>query len=132
MHFFATHCNSCGKEYKKSMPKWMVVVALLGALMVGVLVGMPYSSKNVTPKSNQVLEIEKRTASRIALQAFLKDPASSQIRNHKGNCGEVNSKNSFGGYTGFKRFIASSAIVVIEGENMDSDKFQKAWEQVCK
>lgn len=68
----------------------------------------------------------------IALKNFLKDPDSAEIRNHKGNCGEVNSKNSFGGYTGFKRFIASSAIVAVEGENMDSGEFQKAWEQVCR
>jgi len=68
----------------------------------------------------------------IALKNFLKDPDSAEIRNQSGNCGEVNSKNGFGGYTGFKRFIASSAIVAVEGENMDSDEFQKAWNQVCK
>lgn len=68
----------------------------------------------------------------IALKNFLKDPDSAEIRNHNGNCGEVNSKNSFGGYSGFKRFIASPAIVAIEGENMDSDEFQKAWDQACK
>ncbi|WP_347473844.1 hypothetical protein [Acinetobacter thermotolerans] len=67
----------------------------------------------------------------IALKKFLKDPDSAQIRNQHGYCGEVNSKNSFGGYTGFKRFIASSAIVAIEGDNMDSYEFDKAWDQVC-
>ena len=81
-------------------------------------------------------EISRRVAiqtdSRIALKNYLKDPDSAEIRNHNGNCGEVNSKNSFGGYSGFKRFIASPAIVAIDGENMDSDEFQKAWEQLCK
>ena len=67
----------------------------------------------------------------IALKKFLKDPDSAQIRNQHGFCGEVNSKNSFGGYTGFKRFIASSAIVAIDGENMESGEFQKAWNQFC-
>ncbi|WP_257229996.1 hypothetical protein [Acinetobacter sp. YH12025] len=75
--------------------------------------------------------IATQTDSRIALKNFLKDPDSAEIRNHNGNCGEVNSKNSFGGYTGFRRFIASSTIVAVEGENMDSDEFQKAWAQVC-
>jgi len=51
----------------------------------------------------------------IALKNFLRDPESAQIRNQSGMCGEVNSKNSFGGYTGFKRFIASPAIVAIDG-----------------
>ena len=79
---------------------------------------------------NRLVAIQ--TDSRIALKNYLKDPDSAEIRNHNGNCGEVNSKNSFGGYSGFKRFIASPAIVAIEGENMDSDEFQKAWDQVCK
>ncbi len=83
-------------------------------------------------QSEQSKRIQIQTDSRIALKNFLKDPDGAEIRNHNGNCGEVNSKNSFGGYTGFKRFIASTTIVAVEGENMDSDEFQKAWSQVCK
>lgn len=67
----------------------------------------------------------------IALKNFLKDPESAQIRNQSGMCGEVNSKNSFGGYTGFKRFIASPAIVAIDGENIESSEFQTVWEKFC-
>ncbi|WP_235953674.1 hypothetical protein [Acinetobacter terrae] len=82
-------------------------------------------------QSEHSRRVQIQTDSRIALKGFLKDPDSAEIRNHNGNCGEVNSKNSFGGYTGFRRFIASSAIVAVEGENMDTDEFQKAWDQVC-
>lgn len=89
------------------------------------------NSKPVEAISVNSQLIATQTDSRIALKNFLKDPDSAEIRNHNGNCGEVNSKNSFGGYTGFRRFIASSAIVAVEGENMDSDEFQKAWAQVC-
>ena len=85
-----------------------------------------------TKKAELSHRVAIQTDSRIALKNYLKDPDSAEIRNHNGNCGEVNSKNSFGGYSGFKRFIASPAIVAIEGENMDSDEFQKAWDQVCK
>lgn len=67
----------------------------------------------------------------IALKNFLKDPESAQIRNQNGMCGEVNSKNSFGSYTGFKRFIASPAIVAIDGENIESSEFQTVWERFC-
>lgn len=77
-------------------------------------------------------QISIEVDSEIALKKFLKDPDSAEIRNRIGNCGEVNSKNSFGGYTGFRRFIANSAVVAVDGENMDSDEFQKAWDQVCK
>lgn len=83
-------------------------------------------------QSEQSKRIQVQTDSRIALKNFLKNSESAELRNHNGNCGEVNSKNSFGGYTGFKRFIASPTIVAVEGENMDSDEFQKAWNQVCK
>ena len=83
-------------------------------------------------ESDSSRRIDIQTDSRIALKNYLKDPDSAEIRNHNGNCGEVNSKNSFGGYTGFRRFIASSAIVAVEGENMNADEFQKAWETVCQ
>ena len=54
-------------------------------------------------------------------------------------CGEVNSKNAFGGYTGYKRFIASpnpDAPSVIEGESLarfgHRDKgFARAWSTAC-
>lgn len=70
--------------------------------------------------------------SEIALKKFLKDPDSAEIRNRNGYCGEVNSKNGFGGFTGFKRYIASPAIVAVEDENMSSTEFDKAWQEVCK
>lgn len=132
MGFEHTHCVSCGAEYKVVTPKWIVVVCLLVALGVGIMMGMPKSNTTPPEKSERVKAIEQQASSSIALKKFLKDPDSAEVRNHKGNCGEVNSKNSFGGYTGFKRFIASPAVVVIEGENMPSDEFQKTWEQVCR
>jgi hypothetical protein len=47
---------------------------------------------------------------RAPLMTYLKDPASAQFRNERivpsgALCGEVNSKNSMGGYVGFKRYI---------------------------
>lgn len=115
MRFEQMYCPSCGAEYKKSTPKWMIAIALLIALAVGVVVGMPKQSPPSPEKTAQVKAIEKQTQSRLALQCYLKEPVSAQIRNHKGNCVEVNSKNSFGGYTGFKRFIASPTIVATRG-----------------
>lgn len=57
-----------------------------------------------------VIEAAKQT-----LANTLKDPLSAQFRNvrlvdyagGKVVCGEVNAKNSYGGYVGFKRFVAS-------------------------
>ncbi|WP_430434281.1 hypothetical protein [Methyloversatilis sp.] len=56
----------------------------------------------------------------------LKDPQSAQFRSeHLGKhpgylCGEVNAKNSMGGYVGFKRFVSTSQGAVVEGDGLDS------------
>lgn len=63
--------------------------------------------------------IEKAKAS---IQRDLKDPDSAQFRNIRiekfGNgkviCGEVNAKNSYGGYVGYRRFVASPESSTIE------------------
>ncbi|MEN7972783.1 MAG: hypothetical protein ABFR47_02990 [Verrucomicrobiota bacterium] len=63
----------------------------------------------------------------------LKDPSSAQFRNLniiyiEGApivLGEVNSRNSFAGYTGFKRFVAADTLIAIENENMSSHEMDK-------
>ncbi|MEV4848000.1 hypothetical protein [Acinetobacter lwoffii] len=58
----------------------------------------------------------KKIEDKIKAEAF--DAASTQFRNQKGNCGEVNAKNRYGGYVGFKRYIYNpqTDYVRIEGE----------------
>tara|TARA_R100001086_G_scaffold198310_1_gene114643 strand:- start:1281 stop:1634 length:354 start_codon:yes stop_codon:yes gene_type:complete len=44
-------------------------------------------------------------------------------------CGRVNSRNGFGGMTGFQRFIASGEnLVFLEEEVAD---FETAWQSIC-
>lgn len=58
---------------------------------------------------------------RARLIGVLKDPQSAQLRDQSWVpstmtlCGQVNAKNSFGGYVGFKRFIAMPNQVLLEG-----------------
>src|SRR5690606_1839783 len=54
----------------------------------------------------EMTEIKLQRLARELVTANLKDPDSAKFRNQKGVCGEVNAKNSFGGYAGFVRFIA--------------------------
>ena len=42
-------------------------------------------------------------------------------------CGWVNSKNSLGGYTGFKRFVSEGNSVIYEGR----DNIADAWAGAC-
>ena len=43
-------------------------------------------------------------------------------------CGEVNAKNSFGGYTGFKQFVMVPAGIAIDGANPE---FSRLWNAQC-
>lgn len=62
-----------------------------------------------------------------------RDPESTQFRNQKGFCGEVNTKNGMGGYVGFQKFILlKKSSVVIQNEiNTANKQFQKAWDEIC-
>lgn len=73
------------------------------------------------------------------VKSQLKDPGSAQFRNEQvykldsGNyamCAEVNAKNSFGGYTGFKRVIAGGSLALVESEGYDAI-FSEMWTNVC-
>jgi len=70
----------------------------------------------------------------------LKDGTSAKFQNvyfHKGSdgipmtCGEVNSKNSFGGYSGFQRFISAGKPELTFLEDQVND-FNTIWNQFCQ
>lgn len=76
--------------------------------------------------------------SKDAVKAKMKDPNSAQFRNvyfsRSGGvpvaCGEVNAKNSYGGYRGYQFFIAAGdSLTVLESEVSD---FKALWQQLCK
>ena len=71
---------------------------------------------------------------REAVKDRLKDPDSAKFKSEKINgttvCGEVNSKNSYGGYIGFKRYIVrNDGGVTFDGEY--PELFQGWWEGNC-
>ena len=79
---------------------------------------------------------ETIVAAQQAVRNSLKDPDSAQFKGVYANytdefdvvaCGQVNSKNTFGGYTGFKRFVSSGKSVILEGR----DDLAAAWKGAC-
>ena len=75
-----------------------------------------------------------------AVKTKLKDPGSAEFQNvyfHRGSedipvtCDEVNSKNSFGGYRGFQKFISTgkSDMTFLEEEIAD---FANLWNALCR
>jgi len=79
-------------------------------------------------------EIRNQRVAREFVGGVLKDPGSAEFRNQHGLCGEVNSKNSFGGYVGFRRFIAATKeMVVFENDGRMSPRdFEAAWLTHCR
>lgn len=78
-------------------------------------------------------------AAQDIVRSRLKDPDSAQFQNDRIStfagksvaCGEVNANNSFGGKTGFKRYIAQSESVVVTEEDMTAADFADAWAKIC-
>ena len=104
--------------------KKILLIGIAGLLMVGCGKKEPTEAE-----LNSFREIKAQES----VKALLKDPSSAEFRNMNGICGEVNSKNSFGAYTGFVRFIGTPDITLIEGENpqVDQDTFNEAWKKMC-
>lgn len=113
----------------------VLVVAVLGVIVL--LVARPASGPVALPaKAEQPNEYAVIRVGQRAVESRLKDADSAKFRNQfvgKSGvpCGEVNSKNSFGAYNGFKRYIASGGgISVIEGEIPD-EQFEASWQRLC-
>jgi hypothetical protein len=78
-----------------------------------------------------------------AVLAKLRDPSSASFRNTffhlarlKGtpvpmSCGEVNSKNGFGGYTGYERYVSAGDANLTLLEEQVAD-FEIAWKKLCQ
>lgn len=92
----------------------------------------PQAVANKKPTEWEITEIGNR-----AVRGRLKDPDSAQFRAQfvgKAGvpCGEVNSKNAFGGYGGYQRYIASGGGLVFFEQEVAADEFQAAWLKLCR
>lgn len=93
----------------------------------------PDSKSSDAAKKESYIELNQER-----IKGQLKDPESARFRNvFVSNtiyisddtpmvCGEVNAKNSFGGYTGFKRFVSHGSVQLIEA-NMADGEIDKMW-----
>lgn len=105
--------------------------------------GLAADSENVTNEVGGAATSAKQIAwnekGMDAIKTKLKDPDSAQFRDvefYDGvapvTCGLVNAKNSFGGYSGFERFIAGGDIITVLESEMAAGEMDKLWPQVCK
>lgn len=84
------------------------------------------SSVNAAQPSKEILAI------RDAVKETLKDPDSAKFKTElvSGNivCGEVNAKNSYGGYSGGRKYMAVDGTITFENE---SKLFPQWWGENC-
>ena len=82
-----------------------------------------FAQLNVIDDSRDIFSLDEQKALFGALSGILRDPSSAQVRKLRrtsdskyGVCGEVNSKNGFGGYVGFAPFagVLTSAAAEIQ------------------
>lgn len=135
-------------EAKKPVwiPTWLGLVIIVAAtwLMVRLMTGgedLSVPSQDSARADQQAREFAWIERSKDAVRAKLKDPDSAQFRGVYFRqaagappmaCGEVNSKNSFGGYGGFQRFLsASRPDLTFLAEQMDAKDFAEVWNKFC-
>jgi len=101
-----------------------------------VLAGLE-DSYNKTTDAKKIVWMDR---GKSAAKEKLKDPSSAKFRNvyfHKGakgipmTCGEVNSRNSFGGYSGYQKFVsAGKPELTFLQEQVKG--FSDVWSQFCR
>lgn len=94
------------------------------------------SEPEAAPAFNESLWIVKAQES---VRARLRDPDSAEFRDvgiHQKNgapivCGQVNSRNGFGGMRGFQSFVFAGSIGTFLAEDMKAGEMKKVWQEMC-
>lgn len=110
---------------------WILVTPAIAIIVSGLLLVEPIRNHAIKSQLHQIVE------------ARLKDPTSVQYRNERiveispgsswhAICGEVNSKNGFGGYVGFTRYVAEDLTKDAYVEDDHGGLFDFYWDRYCK
>ena len=126
----ADKCQICGAPATKKTSRvtWLALIMFIG---FGIMVLFKPEPSGNTELSPEMQSMKARASIQVAISEGLKDPDSAKFRNQQGFCGEVNAKNSFGAYTGFKRFIAADRNMIVMEDSLSPQEFEKIWESIC-
>lgn len=82
---------------------------------------------------NDMRRIKIQRMAREGVKRKLHDPYTAKFINQQSVCGEVNSKNLFGAYTGYKRFIyGGDDLIFFENDPvLPAEDFDEVWHRVC-
>jgi len=101
----AESCPRCGAKQPKptSMITWMCV-GMLGLAAI-IWIFSDHSAGAPSEESPEMKAMRIKAATQVVIASVLKDPDSAKYEFLNENCGTVNSKNSFGGYVGPRRYF---------------------------
>jgi hypothetical protein len=126
--------------FRVTTPSWLVgfLALSLTSMPLAEAIGNP-SEDDAYETTGDAKKIAWMDRGMEAVKLKLKDPKSADFRsvyfNRGGDnipmtCGQVNARNSFGGYMGFQRFISAGTpdLTFLESEVSD---FDQAWARFC-
>ncbi len=127
-----TMLKSLSFKQKLGIVNLFIIVIVL--FFVGYKLITNNSDENKFNKDEAEKEFNRSYVAQESVKKMLKDPDSAKFRNMNGFCGELNSKNSFGAYTGYVRFIGTPELTLIEGQNsqINEETFSQVWIKFCK
>ncbi|MBD2816485.1 hypothetical protein ID850_17455 [Xenorhabdus sp. Flor] len=127
------------KKFPHAIILGLYIVAMPVINMITPVVGEKYVQRLELEKADRILKdmeygnIRKISMAETSVKQILKDPSSAEFSNSRlGNkgavCGYVNAKNSFGAYTGKKRYVNNGLSMIDNGET----DFEVVWEKFCQ
>ncbi len=150
----AKACPGCGGPPPKAPRQKITWKGWTALFLVGWVVFRMYSNTDDTASSQQAAKAKETQPTareqenrqdlwiikgKEAVLQKLKDPDSAKFRDvyfHRGKlgmpvaCGQVNAKNSMGGYAGFQRFVSGSTVELTYLEK-EVNGFAKVWNELC-
>ena len=106
-------------------------------VLVSVLaVGLAACGKSAAEKQREEAATLTSLGEKYVKEKVL-EPASAQFRNQfigKGGapCGEVNTKDAFGGYIGYQRYISVARDLTMLAQDVSPAEFEQQWQQLCR
>lgn len=84
-------------------------------------------------EADDLRRIKIQRLARDGVKRKLYDPYSAKFINQQSVCGEVNSKNLFGAYTGYQRFIyGGDDLIFFENDPvLPAEEFEEIWYRIC-